>query len=449
MSTDLRDELTRLADTTPPAVAPPDLWQRGVRRQRRVRAVSGLAAAAAVVVAMGVSTFGLDALSPDPPQPAKGERVGAVPDRLETPSRWLPTTSERGPIGPLAVIAGAEQATGWFGGSANGMVGVSAATGTYRFLDPPGLVTDEQALPFGDDAMTLSPDGRSLAYWLQQPGHDDRVAGFAVYDTVTGDVVRHDQEDSELGLYADSLQWVGDDALVVTYGQTTRIRRDERAGKDIAPRLWTPSTDVLTELDRPFSRGWDFQPVTDGFAARTNRGFAFYDRASSGPARTLEMGGLPRSVDLARLLIDPQGTTVVGLEHPNGPPVRRLWVGQAGGDEVRPQPLRADLTMFDLLGWADSGHVVVRAAVPGTDGRSVAAYAVDVATGTHELLVHEDRVNWFPFPTYATDLWAHPTVDRPGPDRVLDPRLRAAGAAGAVLLAGLVVLGVRRRRARA
>jgi hypothetical protein len=103
--------------------------------------------------------------------------------------------------------------------------------------------------------------------------------------------------------------------------------------------------------------------------------------------------------------------------------------------------------MFDLLGWTDQGHVVVRAAVSGTNGRSVAAYAVDVATGKHELLVHEDRVNWFPFPTYATDLWAHPTVDRPGPDRVLDPRVRA----GVATLAALALVGavLRTRRARA
>lgn len=446
MSTDLRDELTRLAETTPPAIAPPDLWHRGVRRQRRVRALTGLAAAAAVVVAMGVSTFGIDALRADPPQPAKGERVGAVPDRLETPSRWLPTTSERGPIGPLAVIAGAEEATGWFDGSTNGVVGVSATTGTYRFLDPPDRVTDEQALPLGDDAMVLSPDGRSLAYWLQQRGHDDRVGGFAVYDTATGDVVRH-EEGSGLGLYPDGLHWVGNDALVVTYGQTVRIRRDGRAGTDIAPRLWTPSTGVLTELDRPFSRGWDFQPTSDGFVTRTNRGFAFYDNASGGLARTLRLSGVPRSVDLAKVVFNPQGTTVVGLEHPNGPPVRRLWVGQAGRAEVRAEPLGTGLTMFDLLGWTDQGHVVVRAAVPGSNGRSVAAYAVDVATGKHELLVHEDRVNWFPFPTYATDLWAHPTVDRPGPDRVLDPRLRA----GVATLAALALVGavLRRRRARA
>lgn len=446
MSTDLRDELTRLAETTPPVVAPPDLWRRGVRRQRRVRALTAAGSAAAVLAVVLASTVGWDAVRTREVQPAGTDR-GAIPTRLETPSKFTATTAD-GPIGPLAAIAGAERATGWFDSSVNGMVGVSATTGTYRFLDPPGLVTDEQALPLGDDSMALSPDGRSLAYWLRQPGHGDRVGGFAVYDTVTGDVVRH-EEDSELGLYADALEWVGNDALVVTYGQTTRIRRDGRAGKDIAPRLWTPSSGVLTELDRPFSRGWDFQPASDGFVARTNRGFAFYDSASSGLGRTVELGGLPRSVDLARVLLAPQGTTVVGLEHPNGPPVRRLWVGQTGADEVRPQPLSTGLTMFDLLGWADSGHVVVRAAVPGSNGRSVAAYAVDVATGTHELLVHEDRVNWFPFPTYATDLWAHPTVDRPGPDLVLDPRLRAAGAAGAVLLAGLVVLGVRRRRARA
>ncbi|MGZ5418373.1 MAG: hypothetical protein ACXWDI_14465 [Nocardioides sp.] len=36
------------------------------------------------------------------------------------------------------MIAGNERATGW-SGTANGLVGVSATTGEYRFLDLPGL----------------------------------------------------------------------------------------------------------------------------------------------------------------------------------------------------------------------------------------------------------------------------------------------------------------------
>lgn len=448
MTTDLRDELARLADGAPPAMPPGDLWRRGLRRSRRVRAVTALSAAAAVVAAVGVSTIGVDALRADAPQPTQGEAAGAVPNRLETPSKWLPTISEEGPIGPLAVIAGAEQATSWSGGSRNGVVGVSATTGTYRFLDPPNLVTDEQALPLGAASMVLSPDGRSLAYWFQQEDHADRIGGFAVYDTVTGDVVRH-AEDSELGVYPDGLEWVGNDALVVTSGRTTEIRPDGRAGKGIVPRLWTPSTDVLAELDRPFSRAWAFQPTSEGFAAQTNRGFAFYDVATGGLSRIVRMTGVPRSVDFARVLVDPEAATVVGLEHPSGPAVRRLWVGRVAAAQVRPEPVRTGITMFDLIGWKDAGHVVVRAAVPGSDGRSTAAYSVDVSSGKHELLVQEDRESWGEFPTYANDLWARPTADRPGPDHVLDPRLRAAGAAALVLALGGLVLRVRRRRVRA
>jgi hypothetical protein len=450
MTTELRDELARLADATPVVAAPPpDLWSRGVRRRRRVRSIGALAAAAAVFMAVGISTVGLDALRADAPQPANGAAVGALPNRLETPSKWLPTTSEEGPVGPLAAIAGAEQATGWSGRSTNGMIGVSATTGTYRFLDPPDLVTDPDALVLTDDSMALSPDGRSLAYWVRQGAHEDRVGGFAVYDTVTGDVVQH-EEDSELGLYPDGLDWVGDDALVVTYGRTIEIRADGRSGKHVVPRLWTPSTDVVTELDRPFSRARGFQPISEGFAAQTNRGFAFYDEATGGLSRTVRMTGVPRSVDFARVLVNPEATTVVGLEHPdNGSSVRWLWVGRPGAAEVRPQPVRTGITMFDVLGWKDAGHVVVRGAVPGSNGRQVAAYSVDVRTGKPEPLVQEDRESWGPFPTYATDLWARPTLARPGPDDVLDPRLRAAGAAALVLGLGGLVLRVRRRRARA
>ncbi|MGZ8738877.1 MAG: hypothetical protein ACXWW7_17055 [Nocardioides sp.] len=79
MTTDLRDGLTRLAETAPTTVAPPNLWVRGVRRQRRSRALTTFAAAAAVVVAVGVSTVGWDTARSTEPEPVPMGRSDRLP----------------------------------------------------------------------------------------------------------------------------------------------------------------------------------------------------------------------------------------------------------------------------------------------------------------------------------------------------------------------------------
>jgi hypothetical protein len=442
MTTDLRDELARLADGTPTTAPPGDLWSRGVRRQRRSRALTTLAAAAAVLVAVGVSTVGWDAVRTTEPEPVPtAADARAIPNRLETPSRFTAST-EDGPIGPLAVIAGAERASGW-SGNANGLVAVAAETGEYRFLDLPGLVSESDD-PFAAEVESaLSPDGRSVAYWLGQADRSERIGGFAVYDAVSGEVTRH-EVDSDLGLSADGLQWIDADTVLVTYGQVTAIRDDGGAARAIRSRLWSPATDRLTDL-----KGdpvlWQASPVESGFADLGSKALRFWDGDSGQRVARVPITGRP---ELQESSVDPSGGTVAALEQTNTGFTTRLLVGSVA-ETVTFGRVRAEVELWQLLGWQDDQHVVARGLVPNTKRTVAAVFSVDVRTGEAIELVREARENWSGPPQYASDLWTRPTVDRPGPDRVIDPRLRAAGAAALVVVVGGLVLVVRRRRARA
>ena len=321
------------------------------------------------------------------------------------------------------------------------MVGVSATTGEYRFLDLPDLVAESDD-PFASTVEpALSPDGRSVAYWLGQADHPDRVGGFAVYDTVSGEVTRH-EVDSDLGLSADGLQWLDKDIVLVTFGKVVEIRDDGGAAQGIRSRLWTPSSDLLTDVKGNPSL-WKVSPLDSGFADLGSNALRFWDRdTGERVARTPVTGGQ----DLQEIAVDPSGRTVVAVKQTSSTITSRLFVGRVAAT-VDLQPLRAEVELWEPLGWQDEQHVVARGVVPGTDNRVAAVFSVDVRTGAATELVREARESWGAYPQYAADLWDRPTVGRPGPDEVLDPRLRAGGAAALVLVLGGLALLVRRRRA--
>ena len=447
MTTDLRDELHALAERRPPAVPPPDLWRRGVRRQRRVRAVVGGVVLAAVTLGVLGTAVGRDALRTTPPSPAGTVADGAIPDRLHTPSPWLDGT-EGEPPGPLAVIAGAERRTGWRGEVVNGWVGVSAGTGEYRFLDLPGAV-DLGAEDFlGSEAdPALSPDGRAVAYWLTHPERPEWVGGWAVYDTVSGDVVRH-RVPSRLGLMPETLEWAGNGTVLVEYSVVTQRSSDSFGGRGRPMVLWSPATG---EVAKP-----DDDPTPVGSAWPTTRGAATLDgtKIVLRDVRTGEVEvrfDIRTGRDVEGGAIDPDGAMVALLPQTADLAVRTLLVGQVppeadDGVVVPTAPLRVGIVMYDLLGWQDADHVLVRAALPGPVRRFAGVYAVDVRTGTRELLVRETRENWIGSPDYADELWTRALVSRPGPDRAYDPRWLAG--AGVALAGGLALLSWRRRARR-
>lgn len=447
MSTQLRDELTRLGEAAPVGVPPTDLWSRGVRRQRRRRAASALVSAAAVLATVLVSTVGWEAVRVASPDPAAHSGDAAIPDRLATPDPFTPSVGDD-PIGPLAVIAGAERATGWLGGwlggTTTGLVGVSATTGEYRFLDLPDAISREGAEFGTGEGPALSPDGRYVGYWLQQREHADRVGGFAVYDTVTGDVLQHSLQMGALGTWADALTWVAPRTLLLTYGRLTERTSDTATGEDVHSRLWTVPDDRLVELEgRPALSS--AAPVEGGLAGEVGKGVRLWDVPG---AERVGLVAVSSPSEPRELTMSPEGHRVAAAGGASEPG-RRLLVGgvDPSGGGVTLQPLRAGVAFFDILGWQDDGHLLVRGAVARQPASAV--YTVDVVTGEAQPLVREQRERWGVFPQYASALWAVPTVHRSRPEDVLDPRLRVGVGLGVVLVVVVGVRLVRRRRARA
>jgi hypothetical protein len=185
---------------------------RSYHRRRLVGTVATLvtcAAALAVIAGVAVSR------SADEVEPAPDDAPTGMPTELYEPSPWLPGTGDT-PLGVLAAILPAERKT-WTGAD-EGLVGVSATTGAYRFLDLPDLVPQELS------SAAISPDGRHVAYWttgdtrLSPDTDSGPVAGVAVYDSTTGEVTRHDVE-TDHGLAPDGLVWADRETLLLGYGQ--------------------------------------------------------------------------------------------------------------------------------------------------------------------------------------------------------------------------------------
>ena len=135
MTMDLRERLGALADAAPTTVSTPDLWRRGRRRQvRRALAATVAIAAVSTIVGIGGATIARKVESIGPVT-SPSERM-RLPDRFFSPSPWLKGTDDTGPIGPLVAVTYTVRRS--WRSSSNGLVGVSATTGEYRFLDLPG-----------------------------------------------------------------------------------------------------------------------------------------------------------------------------------------------------------------------------------------------------------------------------------------------------------------------
>jgi hypothetical protein len=262
MSTDLRERLGVLADRADAGAPPTDLWQRGVRRRRRRVAVAAAVAVVAVLAGGGAAGLLAEATTSSyAPEPTTSHVHGAIPDRVQAPSPFLPEVGSR-PLGPVAVVAGAERRTGLVGDH-NGIFGIGALDGRYRFLPLEHRFDAGDSMVGGGDQVALSPDGRYVAYWLADDS-GDRVDGVAVYDTV------HDRSvtrtiASRLGLDPQGLAWSDDHTLLLGYGVITELTSNSMSSRGIGTRVW--------RLGKPFTRapaGLDVTQVTtsaDGIAA--------------------------------------------------------------------------------------------------------------------------------------------------------------------------------------
>ena len=171
MTTHLREELDRLADTQPAFRPDPSTWDRGRRARRRSRIASGAAALAVVAVVGGLGAQGLGTGSPSP---AAGEvPAGAIPRRIADIPSDLRTTSPADGLGTASAA---------FVSSAGDPVVVTATDGQPHRLDLPGWAPHSAGL-------ALAPDGGTLAWEQDVPGEDGTHLG--VLDLGSGDVTLH------------------------------------------------------------------------------------------------------------------------------------------------------------------------------------------------------------------------------------------------------------------
>lgn len=417
--TTLRDRLADLAADAPPGGPVPDLWDRGRRLQRQRRAGTAVVLSVMVVLlgVLGTTAWERSSVAPLPAGPTGQMRL---PDRFYDASRWLPSTDDRGPLGPLVAVLGSE----------TGVVGVSASSGEYRTLDLPGRSRIEAVTGSGD--VEVSPDGRRVAYWLS-----DGTApyGVAVYDSVTGRVSRWTRQ-TEFGLAPNGMAWVGDRLWFSAFDFQTSARTSAHGR---VSWVWDPDTGLTTEVPLRRSPSFGNETTSAGQVVEpTGRGVAYYapdalvrrvrfpDTFTGSPAVSPDtrriavvLDPTPSSFDRTRLrvaVVTPHGSTAVTRTIPG-------------------------LRTNEVVAWRDDEHVVVLTyGHPGYD-------VVDVRTGASEPLLTLPRTNWDPGLRVAQDAWTAPTYAAPAPPTPMDPRLLWGGVVTTVVLAaGALVLWRRRVR---
>ncbi|HET8560945.1 MAG TPA: hypothetical protein VFL69_10535 [Marmoricola sp.] len=427
MESGIRERLADLAEEAPPRLeADLDLWQQGRALRRRRTALNATATVVALVALAGLVGLVLPAGRPGV-APASGQ-VG-MPEVFYKPSPWLPGTDDEGPLGQLVAVQVAAR-KGWFSAS-EGVVGVSAATGEYRFLDLPGLTQD----PTGQVA--LSPDGRHVAYWATGPisGTPDTEdtdgarppAGVAIYDTATGDVQRA-LVPTRHGLTAYSLTWLDDEHVVMAFGQYLGAH-GERAGM-----MGRGRARLLTLGRHGSSR---VAPGADvGFATLAGNGHGML--VVNDYARRFGVVEVrhPRVVVAHRLsepvlddlVLDPTGSRVAGIypgphpERTSGNSHRPLLVGAVGGGRmVRLHQVPRYRFTGRVVGWVDPQHVLARAhRPPSYDPRFE---SVDVRSGQVRTVTVLRSNNWGI--ELAGDLLGAPPVAGHRPPSPWDPRAKA------------------------
>lgn len=443
MTTSLHDRLAALADDAPPGGPVPELWDRARRFHRRRRAGT---IAIVVVVLLGLGALGALDRTRSRPAPAPAGGTPALPQKIWTPSRWLPGTDDEGPLGQLAAVQSA--ARGSWTGTEDAVAGVSAVTGEYRFLDLPDAV-----LP--GNQVALAPDGRHVAYWYggetrESPNSGSGpVVGVGVYDTVTGEVVRHAVPTDHGLMVDDRLFWADARRLVLSYYQYAGGDSDASMLRSLANRasgllVWEPGARTepvplsgtrAASLEATTGRGRLLLHVAGGLLSLD----VGHPDDRSGPTRVR-----PGASMAFGSAVDDSGTGVAwigGNRNPN-----KILVADLGDAEAAGRAVPDSGRTFAVTAWLDADHV---AAVRRLQGIGPSALmSVDVRTGESAVILR------YPLDTYgstvqlATDLLAAASVPRDAPPRPLDPRALTAAFA-AVALGGLGALVLWRRRVRA
>ena len=460
MTTDLRERLGEVAARAPGDVPASDLWRRGRRRQvRRAAASAAALAVLAVVTGVGGGALWTQLAVDGEPGPVTTPPTELVlPDRIFTPSPWLPGTDEVGPGGPYVALVGAERKRwdgGWRPSSANGVAAL-AADGSYRFLDLPDYVGDHGWFDEGQE-LALSSDGRYIGYWITGDTTDEPLlmtkggeptGGVAVYDTATGNVSRLPISTPH-GVAAGTFAWAGD-VIRFNYGAY------ETGG--VSPTSWGSQSLGQATWDARASK-WntevDYKNYLDFVSATPSLGWFVADNGARhalvGPDGIEARFKLDRAAE-AEPTVGPGGRRLAMIYDPN--PVkydgvaRRLLVGELGSVDSRGRVIAEpvpDVRAHEVLGWRDQQHVIVlRYAIK--DG---GAFSVDIATGDETLLMALPDQRYGDGVQVATAAWSAPTMQAVEPDWPMGTPARAGLIAGSVLAIAAALTWWRRRRVRA
>ncbi|MER7559754.1 hypothetical protein ABTZ46_22615 [Nocardioides sp. NPDC126508] len=423
MLTDLLEELAREAPT---GGAPPgQLWRRGrrVARTRRVGTVAIASIACLLLVALGSATWQQRAVE----VPATDAETGSfLPSQFHKPSPYLPGTDSIGPMGTLIAMVAAPR-KGWFG-STEGLVGVSAQTGAYAFLDLP-----DAASGFLREA-ALAPDGRHIAYWttghVPNPVPDregDTINGYAVYDTVTGEVVSQ-KPSTERGIGHGVFVWFDPTHLGVDFGQMQDCcgSTDHRAmvfDLDSAEQV-DLSTDI--DLDGAGTNG-----VGSVITVNDDAVIVQVD----GSTRSVEARQTaPRINSSQSVAMTPDSKRVAAIIGDGAP--GRIGVKRVN-DDGNGDPIPG--TFSGVIGWLDDTHLA--ALEPrGDNNPTFDLVSVDVRDGSTEMLSRS--LDMF---GVAINLLGSPVRDQPSPPHPWSPWIPAVAAAATVAIAAWALFVWRRR----
>lgn len=423
MLTNLLEELAREAPSG--GETPGQLWRRGRRmaRTRRVGTITIAAVACLLLIALGTATW----QQGTGVEPATDTGIGSyLPSRFHEPSPHLPGTDSVGPLGPLIATFDAPR-KGWLG-SSDGVVGVSAETGAYAFLDLP-----QAAAPYLGEAQ-LAPDGRHVAYWTTGEVNNPipsleggTINGYAVYDTVTGEVVSQ-RPSTERGIGHGTLIWFDPTHLGVEFGQMQDCCSSIRSQSLVFDLTSGRATSIDVTLDSASTN------AVGSVVAGNDSSVVVGTDGSTTPADVPQTAARVNGTQFVALSPDAERLAAIFGDSAPGPVYVKDVDSNVNGERIPD-------TYVGVFCWLDDTHLAALQR-HGDSGR-VDLVAVNIEDGSAEMLSeYVDTAN------LALNLLDSPVKNQPAPPRPWSPWVPTITAGTTLVVAALAIF-VWRRRARA
>ncbi len=467
MTERLKEELRHLGDGAPELRVPDDAWRRGRRARHRDHLLTGLLVASIVVLAGSLirltpaERLATDVLAPRPETARVGlpERLYAVPQRLyglpdggTAAYAWDDGVGENDlAVGP-AVVA-------YTAGDSGGLPVVVTSDGGYHPLNLPGFsgaaATNNES---GDTPLSLSPDGRFLAYaWWDPtaPADGPMPAGLRVVDLTTGSL-RSLSLEADDGVDVDQITWSPDSAWLAWAGQsliswsaTNRAFETPVAGRVAVPTAQTRLVnESITMLDE--QQPWDVGVTNQGRVVLwSGQTLAFWD---GGEVRPVPSGAnTKRDQTAPPLAVSRKNHVALSPGTGRTPGIRVLSVSARTDEPWQPAGLVLvpdDTRTLSAVGWLSDDLLLTLASPVAASGGSpwlgLGARGSDAARP--EAVAEVER--GIRSLTVATDLVDPdaPTVDYPEPSWPWSTSDKVLLALGVALVAGLGLAFVVRRR---